>query len=171
MDSINRLYGIYRAVVKTSKDPKNLRRIKVQSQTTGIEVTDWVWPVHSTAKPPSIGQGVFIMYQGGDPEFPLWIGEFGKTDLNKGLFAHGSFYSTQTQTTVGSEQKAMTFNNTDATATLGFSIVTNSQITAANTGIYNIAFSAQLRKTSGGGATQIYIWIKTIKTTISTFIP
>jgi hypothetical protein len=73
---------------------------------------------------------------------------------------YGSFYSTQTQTTVGSEQKAMTFNNTDATATLGFSIVSNSQITAANTGIYNIAFSAQLRKTSGGGATQIYIWIK-----------
>jgi hypothetical protein len=73
---------------------------------------------------------------------------------------YGSFYSTQTQTTVGAEQKAMTFNNTDATATLGFSIVSNSRITAANTGIYNIAFSAQLRKTSGGGATQIYIWIK-----------
>jgi len=73
---------------------------------------------------------------------------------------YGSFYSTQTQTTVGNEQKAMTFNNTDPAATLGFSIVSNSQITAANTGIYNIAFSAQLRKTSGGGATQIYIWIK-----------
>ena len=54
----------------------------------------------------------------------------------------------------------MTFNNTDATATLGFSIVSNSRITAAHTGVYNIAFSAQLRKTSGGGATQIYIWIK-----------
>jgi hypothetical protein len=73
---------------------------------------------------------------------------------------YGSFYSTQLQTTVGNEQKAMTFNNTDATATLGFSIVANSRITAANAGIYNIAFSAQLKKTSGGGATQIYIWIK-----------
>jgi hypothetical protein len=73
---------------------------------------------------------------------------------------YGSFFSTQTQTTVGNEQKAMTFNNTDATATLGFSIVANSQITAANTGIYNLQFSAQLKKTSGGGATQIYIWIK-----------
>lgn len=73
---------------------------------------------------------------------------------------YGSFYSTQTQTTVGSEQKAMTFNNTDATATLGTSIVSNSQITVANAGIYNVAFSAQIKKTSGGGATQIYIWIK-----------
>lgn len=73
---------------------------------------------------------------------------------------YGSFYSTQTQTTVGNEQKAMTFNNTDATATLGTSIVSNSQITVANAGIYNVAFSAQIKKTSGGGATQIYIWLK-----------
>jgi len=73
---------------------------------------------------------------------------------------YGSFYSTQTQTTVGNEQKAMTFNNTDPSATLGTSIVSNSQITVADTGIYNVAFSAQIKKTSGGGATQIYIWIK-----------
>lgn len=73
---------------------------------------------------------------------------------------YGSFYSTQTQTTLGNEQKAMTFNNTDATATLGVSIVSNSRITVANAGIYNIAFSAQIKKTSGGGATQIYIWLK-----------
>jgi len=74
---------------------------------------------------------------------------------------YGSFYSTQTQTTVGSEQKIMTFNNTVANATLGFSIVANSQITAANTGIYNLAFSAQVkRRAGGGGAGNIYIWLK-----------
>lgn len=73
---------------------------------------------------------------------------------------YGSFYSTQTQTTVGNEQKAMTFNNTDATATLGTSIVSNSRITVANAGIYNIAFSAQLLRTSGGQAQQIYIYLK-----------
>lgn len=73
---------------------------------------------------------------------------------------YGSFFSTQTQTTVGNEQKAMTFNNTDATATLGTSIVSNSRITVANAGIYNIAFSAQLLRTSGGQAQQIYIYLK-----------
>jgi hypothetical protein len=73
---------------------------------------------------------------------------------------YGSFYSTQTQTTVGNEQKAMTFNNTDATATLGTSIVSNSRITVANAGIYNFAFSAQLLRTSGGQAQQIYIYLK-----------
>jgi len=74
---------------------------------------------------------------------------------------YGSFFSTQTQTTIGSEQKIMTFNNTDANATLGFSIVANSRITAANTGIYNLAFSAQVkRRVGGGGAGNIYIWLK-----------
>ena len=73
---------------------------------------------------------------------------------------YGSFYSTQLQTTVGSEQKIMTFNNTVAAATSGVSIVSGSEITVANAGIYNVAFSAQIKKTSGGGATQIYIWLK-----------
>jgi hypothetical protein len=73
---------------------------------------------------------------------------------------YGSFFSTQTQTTIGNEIKKMTFNNTDATATLGFSVVSNSRITATNTGIYNIQFSAQLLRTSGGQAQQIYIWFQ-----------
>jgi len=73
---------------------------------------------------------------------------------------YGSFYSTQTQTTIGNEIKKMTFNNTDATATLGFSVVSNSQITATATGVYDLQFSAQLLRTSGGQAQQIYIWFQ-----------
>jgi hypothetical protein len=73
---------------------------------------------------------------------------------------YGSFFSTQTQTTIGNEIKKMTFNNTDVAATLGFSIVANSRITATNTGIYNIQFSAQLLRTSGGQAQQVYIWFQ-----------
>lgn len=103
----------------------------------------------------SIKQGSNVVITQTDDEIEIAVPSVVGTTLY-----YGSFYSTQTQTTVGNEQKAMTFNNTDATATLGFSIVSNSRITAAHTGIYNLAFSAQLKKTSGGGATQIYIWIK-----------
>jgi hypothetical protein len=42
--------------------------------------------------------------------------------------------------------------NTDATITNGFSVVNNSQITAANTGKYNVAFSFQLHNRGGGGS-------------------
>jgi hypothetical protein len=103
----------------------------------------------------SIKQGSNVVITQTDDEIEIAVPSVVGTTLY-----YGSFYSTQTQTTVCNEQKAMTFNNTDATATSGFSIVSNSQITAAHTGVYNIAFSAQLYKTMGGGATQIYIWIK-----------
>jgi hypothetical protein len=90
MDSIKRLYGVYRGVVKDNKDPQNQRRLKVQVQTTGVEVTDWVWPIEPSSihtEVPVIGQGVWIAYIGGDPEYPVWSGAFGKNQgKNKQIF-------------------------------------------------------------------------------------
>ena len=45
MDGMKYLHGVYRAVVKDNRDPDNLRRLKLQVQTTGLEITDWAWPV------------------------------------------------------------------------------------------------------------------------------
>lgn len=78
---------------------------------------------------------------------------------------YGSFYDTTTQTTAGNENLAMKLNSTDALSTNGFSITNDAlgrptRITSTVTGIYNLQFSAQLHKTSGGGATQIYIWFR-----------
>lgn len=81
MDSVKRLYGIYRGVVKDNNDPQNQRRLKLQVQTTGAEVTDWAWPVEPSSihtEVPVIGQGVWVSYVGGDPEYPVWHGSFGK---------------------------------------------------------------------------------------------
>lgn len=68
---------------------------------------------------------------------------------------YGSFYDTTTQSTTVSAP--MTFNTTDASN--GVSIVSNSRITVANTGVYNIQFSAQLTKTQTGNQSTIYIWL------------
>ena len=57
----------------------------------------------------------------------------------------------------------MTFNNTDISN--GVSIVSNSQITLANNGTYNIQFSAQLL--AGTGADTIWIWLKKNGTNVS----
>jgi hypothetical protein len=84
MDSIKRLYGVYRGVVQDNRDPQNQRRLKIQVQTTGTEVTDWAWPMEPSSihtDVPVIGQGVWVTYVGGDPEYPVWSGVFGK---NKG---------------------------------------------------------------------------------------
>jgi len=71
---------------------------------------------------------------------------------------YGSFYDTTTQTTTGGEQKAMTLNTTALTN--GVSIVSNSRITVANTGIYNLQFSAQIIKTQGGQSADLYIYLR-----------
>ena len=77
---------------------------------------------------------------------------------------HGSFYDTTTQSVPLGQVKAMELNTTDALATSGFSITNNTlgrptRITAANTGVYNLQFSAQLNRNSGGNTKQIAIWI------------
>ena len=81
MDGTKHLHGVYRAVVKDNRDPDNLRRLRLQVQTTGTEITDWAWPVEPAGihvNVPEIGQGVWVSYIGGDPEYPIWHGQFGK---------------------------------------------------------------------------------------------
>jgi len=70
---------------------------------------------------------------------------------------YGSFYSNVTQTNpVANAAMAMTFNNT--TSANGVSIVANSQLTVAKTGVYNIQFSAQVTKTDAG-TDYLEIWL------------
>jgi hypothetical protein len=62
----------------------------------------------------------------------------------------GSFYSDASQNNIGlTSGNLMTLNNTDPDSN-GVSIVSNSQITVANAGVYNFQFSAQLSKTDSG---------------------
>lgn len=62
------------------------------------------------------------------------------------LFNFGQFYDTTIQSGSANTAYAMTFNNTDMAS--GISIVSSSRITVANTGIYNLQFSAQLSNTA-----------------------
>jgi hypothetical protein len=52
----------------------------------------------------------------------------------------------------------MTLNTTALTN--GVSIVSNSRITVAHTGIYNLQFSAQIIKTQGGSSQDLYIYLR-----------
>jgi hypothetical protein len=91
IDPINRYYGIYRGVVKNNKDPQSQRRLKVSvAQITGSETTEWAWPVEPSSistDVPVIGQGVWVMFIGGNPNYPVWSGIFGKNQgKNKKIF-------------------------------------------------------------------------------------
>jgi cytoskeletal protein CcmA (bactofilin family) len=58
------------------------------------------------------------------------------------LFNYGSFFNTTTQSGSANTAYSVLLNSTDIVD--GFSIVSGSRITAANTGIYNLQFSSQL---------------------------
>lgn len=70
---------------------------------------------------------------------------------------YGSFYSTIDQANAGATSvNKMTYNTTDFSN--GVSIVSNSRITMANAGVYNIQFSAQFDK-SDSGDDKVDIWL------------
>lgn len=77
---------------------------------------------------------------------------------------HGAFYSSVDQSLSANTAGAMRFEHTQLSN--GVSITNNAlgfptRITFANLGIYNIAFSAQLHNTGGGGSgTIVDIWLK-----------
>jgi hypothetical protein len=68
----------------------------------------------------------------------------------------GSFYDTGTQTTLANTPKAMTLGN--SVLANYCSIVDDTKIETNQTGVFNVQFSAQLYRTSGGTNAHIDIW-------------
>jgi hypothetical protein len=83
--------GIYRGIVKDNRDPLKQRRLKISvPQISETEITNWADPVEPSSVSvdvPVIGQGVWVFYQGGNPDYPVWSGAFGKNQgKNKKMF-------------------------------------------------------------------------------------
>ena len=75
------------------------------------------------------------------------------------ILHYGAFSDTTTQTIVSiNEAYAMTFDTTDASNGVSIGSPT-SRLVVAEQGVYNIQFSAQLDKASGGAA-DVYIWLR-----------
>ena len=71
-------------------------------------------------------------------------------------FPYGAFSSDQDQTAVANTATLMTLNTTDFSNQVR---ITNSEITVANAGVYNLQFSAQFRNTDTAFQ-DVYIWLK-----------
>lgn len=72
-------FGVYRGVCVATNDPEKRGRITARvPAVTGTDVTGWAWPCRpvGATSVPVAGQGVFVMYEAGDPDFPIWIGVF-----------------------------------------------------------------------------------------------
>jgi uncharacterized protein involved in type VI secretion and phage assembly len=82
MNSGQRFYGIYRATVVQNIDPMQLGRIMVTvTDAGGPTPSSWAMPsVPMAGKQmgvfmvPQIGSGVWIQFEAGDPDLPVWMG-------------------------------------------------------------------------------------------------
>jgi hypothetical protein len=82
----------------------------------------------------------------------------GPPRFEPGLINYGSFYSTDTQAaTVINTAKAITYNNADPAYGVYRDPADSSKIKVTRPAIYNVQFSIQVDKTSGGTG-QFYIW-------------
>lgn len=73
-------YGIYKGICTNNVDPEGLNRIKaVVPQLFGDASTETDWalpcvPMGEAIISPNPGQGVWFTFEGGDLNYPVWMG-------------------------------------------------------------------------------------------------
>lgn len=83
-----RFYGKYRGTVINNIDPQRIGRIMAQVPAVSLLLpTSWCMPCYPLAGKlmgisyvPQIASGVWIEFEGGDPDYPIWTGCFWGTD-------------------------------------------------------------------------------------------
>jgi uncharacterized protein involved in type VI secretion and phage assembly len=100
-----RFYGKYRGFVVDNADPERLGRLKLKVPSVlGPDVaTGWAMPCVPYGGDadqgflfiPEVGAGVWVEFEGGDLEFPIWVGTFwskpgGESELPKPNSADGA---------------------------------------------------------------------------------
>lgn len=83
-------FGVYRAVAVTPTDPTDLKRIRVT--VPALSTGDvWAFPMlrAPAASMPDVraGDGVWVMFEGGDLNYPVWVGFYSAVDRNNAVTA------------------------------------------------------------------------------------
>jgi len=81
---MDKRYGKYRGMVLNNVDPMQKGRIQVQvPDVLGLGISSWAMPCMPMTGiqagvyvVPPIGAGVWVEFEGGDPDFPIWTGGF-----------------------------------------------------------------------------------------------
>ena len=77
-------YGKYRGLVLNNLDPMQIGRLAVQvPDVLGLSISSWAMPCVPIAglqmgvyTVPTIGSGVWVEFEGGNPDYPIWTGGF-----------------------------------------------------------------------------------------------
>jgi uncharacterized protein involved in type VI secretion and phage assembly len=84
MSTCQRFYGKYRGTVINNIDPEQIGRIQAQvPAVSSLIPTTWCLPSYPLAGTgsgasfvPQLRSGVWIEFEGGDPDYPIWTGCF-----------------------------------------------------------------------------------------------
>ncbi|MBY8821608.1 phage baseplate assembly protein V [Sphingomonas colocasiae] len=83
-DQTKRHFGKFRGVAVDVADPLALGRVRVQvPDIGGAEILGWAMPCAPVAGPhagmialPPVGASVWVEFERGDPDYPIWVGGF-----------------------------------------------------------------------------------------------
>lgn len=84
MSTVKKFYGKYRGTVINNLDPEQKGRIQAMvAGVSGFIPTSWAMPCvpmagkeQGTFMVPQLGAGVWIEFEEGDPDKPIWVGGF-----------------------------------------------------------------------------------------------
>jgi uncharacterized protein involved in type VI secretion and phage assembly len=84
MSDSGKFYGKYRGMVLNNVDPMQMGRLMVQvPDVTSLGPASWAMPCVPVAgiqngmmALPMIGSGVWVEFEHGDPDYPIWVGCF-----------------------------------------------------------------------------------------------
>jgi hypothetical protein len=82
--TVKKYYGKYRAVVVNNVDPLQIGRIQViVPDVSAVAPTSWAMPClpisglnNGTFAMPLMGAGVWVEFEQGDPDHPIWVGGY-----------------------------------------------------------------------------------------------
>jgi uncharacterized protein involved in type VI secretion and phage assembly len=68
--------GLYRATVLNNQDPEQRGRIQVLVPAITGQGSGWAAACQPVGggKPPPVGATVWVMFENGDPTYPVWLG-------------------------------------------------------------------------------------------------
>jgi Type VI secretion system/phage-baseplate injector OB domain len=85
---MNKFFGKYRGLVEDNLDPQGLGRLQVSSGDVLGDGRKWAMPCLPYANPglgflmlPPVGASVWLEFEGGDPNYPIWTGCFWTTAI------------------------------------------------------------------------------------------